>query len=326
MKWFLITFVSLVLVAVISAAGGFLWWTQSISAPGNSSEVKNFVITKGSPATKIANDLKTQGLIKNPLAFRIYVRMNNLSSKLPTGAFEIPSNLTLAQVVNKILAGPTQIWVTIPEGLRREEVARRFVEGLEIPEAKQMDFFSEFLAASTGQEGRLFPSTYLFPREITATKVVNKLTQTFNQKFPDADNQTVVLASLLERETLTKAERPVVAGILFNRLEEGWNLQIDATVQYALANEQCEGKEFTCDFWPRPLTIFDIQNTDSPFNTYKYTGVPPSPIANPGETSMKAIMNPEDSDYMFYIHDNSGQIHYAKTLDEHNQNVQTYLR
>jgi UPF0755 protein len=156
------------------------------------------------------------------------------------------------------------------------------------------------------------------------------MTETFTSKTKNLENnsgmsinQAVVLASLLERETKTDAERPIVAGILMNRLDSDWPLQIDAAVQYAVASENCKFKTENCTWWPI-LTLEDL-SVKSAYNTYKNQGLPPNPIANPGLSSLKAAFNPKENDYWYYIHDNQGQIHYARTLVEHNSNIAKYL-
>jgi UPF0755 protein len=123
------------------------------------------------------------------------------------------------------------------------------------------------------------------------------------------------MASIIERETKTNEERPVVAGILWKRLENDWPLQVDATLQYAIANSET--------WWPI-LTKEDLE-INSSYNSYKFTVLPPTPIASPGLSSIKASANPQDSDYWFYIHDPEAQIHYAETIEEHNNNIRKYL-
>ncbi|MBU0569962.1 endolytic transglycosylase MltG, partial [Patescibacteria group bacterium] len=136
-------------------------------------------------------------------------------------------------------------------------------------------------------------------------------------------DQIITLASLLERETITDAERPIVAGIIYKRLKNDWPLQIDASVQYAVSSAKCKVQSVKCDWWPI-LTLNDLEETNSPYNTYKFTGLPPAPIASPGISSIRAAISPEESSYWYYIHAD-GQIYYAKTLAEHNQNVRVYL-
>lgn len=324
----------MVITAGAIAAGAYIWWNQSMAAPGIKSATTPFVITRGSSAQTVGNNLHKEGLIRSPFAFKLYIQAKGLTKKIPIGQFEIPANSTLPQVVAVLLKGPTQLWVTIPEGLRREEIAVKISESLELSGSAKDTFRNDFLALTTNLEGHLFPETYLFPRTVTAQRVVDRLTATFDQKFgkefPENGvrglniQQVTILASLLERETRTNEERPVVAGILFNRLEADWPLQLDASAQYALANVRCRNTK-DCTWWPRPLTLDDLK-IDSPYNTYQNTGLPPAPIANPGLSSLKAVVNAQETPYWYYIHDTSGQIRYGRTLDEHNQNVQKYLR
>lgn len=317
-----------VIILIVVAIGGFVWYQNSLQAPSSSGETKRVLITKGASTEKIANTLKESGVIKNPFAFRLYTQLNNQTRNIPAGQFDVPQNLSVSELIAELRKGPTQIWVTVPEGLRREEIPDRFIEVLGLKGQEAENFRDEFLQASEGMEGYLFPDTYLFPPAVTAATAVSTMRNTFNQKFTEEEiskldnlgltlDEAVVLASLLERETLTKEERPVVAGILFNRLSINMPLQIDATVQYALGEPG--------DWWPKELTRDQIQNTNSPYNTYQNTGIPPAPIANPGLTSLLAIANPEDTDYFYYIHAD-GQIYYAEDLEGHNSNIARYLR
>jgi UPF0755 protein len=226
--------------------------------------------------------------------------------------------MNLFQIVSQLTHGPLELWVTIPEGLRREEVAAKFTAGLD----RDAAFTSEFLDASKSMEGTLFPDTYLFPKDASASSIVNKMVRTFDSKISGLSgnsdltlNQRIILASILERETKTDAERPVVAGILINRIKVSIPLQVDASVQYAVGT--------LANWWP--ILSRDDLKINSLYNTYKFTGLPPAPIASPGLSSLTAAFNPTATDYLYYIHDTSGQIHYAKTLAEHNANVAKYL-
>ncbi|OGZ27997.1 MAG: hypothetical protein A2427_03225 [Candidatus Nealsonbacteria bacterium RIFOXYC1_FULL_40_7] len=309
-----IGFVGLVFWGLLA---GMVWWKGATGAPSKNEENVSFLITKGSGAEKIGRNLKETGLIKSAFAFKVYLQVYGLATKVPPGEFELTGNLTLGEIVETLLKGPTELWITVPEGLRREEVVEKFIEGLGLTDEEAVSLRKEFLAESVGMEGYLFPDTYLFPKDIQASRVVNVMRSTFEKKFPGGSEEAVILASILERETLTAKERPVVAGILMNRLNNDWPLQADATIQYALGEP---GK-----WWPRPLTRADLE-INSLYNTYKFIGLPPGPIANPGLTSLNAAANPEETEYWYYIHDTDGVIHYAETLEEHNQNVQMYLR
>ena len=268
---------------------------------------------------QVGNNLYKAGLIKSPLAYKIYIQFTGKSGKIPAGEFRIASNMNLFQVVESLLKGPIELWVTVPEGLRREEIAAKFTAGLD----RDQTFTDEFLVASKGKEGTLFPDTYLFPKDASASAIVAKMTSTFKSKTASLDSsgsplsfqEKLILASIIERETKTDEQRPIVAGVLMNRLNIGMALQVDAAVQYAVGTPK--------NWWPI-LTRDDLTSV-SKFNTYKYAGLPPSPIANPGISSIKAAYAPKDSDYWYYIHDPKGLIHYAKTLSEHNANVSKYL-
>lgn len=314
----------------------FFWW-NSVSSPSKpqDKETRKFLIVKGEAAGKIAKKLESAGLIKSELAFRLYTQLSGREKSIQAGNYELSPNLALKEIIKALVAGPKEVWVTYPEGLRREEIAQKTVKALDIEKDKTTTFLQEFLQESEGQEGFLFPETYLFPKDVTAKKVIAKLRSTFDTKvsekiISDAKasgstiKEVIILASVIERETITDEERPVVAGILLKRLDAGWPLQADATLQYAIANAKCQISNIKCDWWQPPTA--EQKSLKSPYSTYTNKGLPPSPIANPGNSSIKAVVYPEDSPYWYYLHDSEGKIHYAKSLEEHNQNIARYLR
>ena len=307
------------LLAVFLLAAATIWvYINSLPVSSNKS-FNNFVIAKGSSASQIGTKLQASGLIKSALVFKIYLQFTGQSGKLQSGQFKLSPAFSLFQNINALFSGPFEIWVTIPEGLRREEIAGKFTSAL----GKDTVFTDEFLQISKEKEGYLFPDTYLFPLDISATAVVKKMTDTFAEKTFDlipkgsslTFSEVVTMASLIERETKTDAERPIVAGIILNRIRIGMALQVDASVQYAVGTSK--------DWWPI-LSLADLK-INSPYNTYKFQGLPPGPIANPGLSSLKASFAPTANDYWYYIHDSTGLIHYAKTLAEHNANIAKYL-
>lgn len=311
-------FLLLPLFVLVILVFGAVWFYKNSLSVSQTENFSYFVIEKGTSATQVGNKLQSEGLIKSALEFKIYLQFTGQTAKLQAGEFKLSPSFTLFETVDSLFKGPTELWVTIPEGLRREEIAAKFVMALN----KEPSFTDEFLITSDGKEGHLFPDTYLFPRDASASTIVKKMTDTFDTKIKGIKNnsgltfeQVIVLASILERETKTDAERPVVAGILINRLNAGMPLQVDATVQYAVGTSK--------NWWP-VLTLNDL-SIESSYNTYKNQGLPPTPIANPGISSIKGALNPTSNDYWYYIHDNSGKIHYAKTLAEHNANVSKYL-
>lgn len=298
-------------ILAISISGYYLFQN---SLPVSSTEnLKDFLITKGASATQVANNLYKEGLIKSPLVFKVFIRLTGKSGSIQPGEYRLSPRFSLFDLLAELDRGPVEVWVTIPEGLRREEIAAKFTSALN----KDEEFASEFLRASDGQEGYLFPETYLFQKDVTASVIVKKMLSTFESKTANLNltEDQVILASLIERETKTDDERPIVAGIMVNRLNEGMPLQIDASVQYAVGSES--------NWWP--ILSRDDLAVNSPYNIYKFSGLPPGPIASAGLTSLEAAANPAETDYWYYIHDSQGQIYYGTTLDEHNENIRKYL-
>lgn len=327
----------LVLLSLLSLLV-FIWW-KGVSMPVNPKDVlgHDFLITKGQSLTSIAKALEKEGFIKSEIAFRAYTQATGKGKVIQAGKYTLSPNLNLQQIVFTLDKGPSQVWITFPEGLRREEMIGKATTSLQIKDADKQVFAKEFLEATRGQEGFLFPDTYLFPKDTTAVKIADKLRQTFDTKVTEqmrADmkknelnlEQTIILASIIERETNTDQERPIVAGILLKRLDAGWPLQADATLQYANGCEIISKPGqiiFNCEWWEVP-TLQDRQSP-SEFNTYLNHGLPPSPIANPGLSAIKASIYPEETLYWFYLHGKDGKIRYAKTDDEHADNIQKYL-
>jgi len=297
----------LVLIIVIICVGFFFYVKTLFLAPSSETKQIDFMINKGSSVSLIGKNLEKAGLIKNSIIFKFYIQLTNSQNKIQAGEFQLSPNLSLIQIVDTLKKGPAEIWITIPEGLRREEIATKFTNILN----KDEIFTKEFLNLSAGKEGYLFPDTYLFPKTATAAQIVNRMIATFNQKIKEVTYNQVIMASMLERETFSDSEKPIVAGILYKRIQNNWPLQVDATLQYIKGN------------W-KPVFSID-KELKSPFNTYKNLGMPPSPISNPGLSSILAAISPEESEYWYYIHDNDGKIHFAKTLEEHNSNIRKYL-
>ena len=324
------------LLAIILVITAFTWWRINSQPLSVSSEKVTFVITKGSSVSQIGNKLKEREIIKSALAFKLYLQVSGNSKKIQAGEYELSADKSLSEIVKEFLNGPSQLWVTIPEGLRREEIALRYAEVLGKKDNEYTLFVDEFLNLSSSKEGFLFPDTYLVPKDVSAQKVINLMINTFDSKIATLKSlvsdssysldKIITVASLVERETKTDEERPLVAGVIYNRLDIGMGLQIDATLQYALASSKMalsSRKLNEIKFW-ETLTSED-KKMDSLYNTYKYNGLPPTPICSPGLSSIKAALEPEESDYLYYLHDLQGQVHFAMTLEEHNANIRKYL-
>lgn len=325
-KIFLITFFSIFLLPL----SFFFWWnSQTLPVDSKNKETKVFVIPPGLGVDQIGQRLKDEKLIKNTLAFKIMVGKEGIAKKLQAGDFRLSPSMNLFEIAQALTHGTLDIWVTIPEGLRREEIAVILKNSF----AKQgIEFDSDgFLNKTVDLEGFLFPDTYLIPKNASSDDIIKILRDNFEKKYASltlstnlTEKQIITLASLIEREVKHDKDRPIAAGILIKRLRKGWPLQVDATIQYAKANIECQMPEVKCQWWPK--VIAKDLGIDSPYNTYKNQGLPPTPICNPGLASLKAVVEPLDSEYWYYLSDNSGNIHYAKTLEEHEENIRKYLR
>lgn len=326
-------------VILVLALITYLWWSN-VTTPVNPKDttLKPFLITKGESLQSVAKKLEQEGFIKDDLAFRAFVQVQGKQGEIKAGNYRLSPSLSVPEVVLLLIEGPKELWVTYPEGLRREEIVDKTINSLGMDQTLATKFASEFMEASSSLEGQLFPDTYLFAPDVTANAVVNKMKNTHEAKVTDqmrqdakknslTFNQTLVLASIIERETKTDEERSVVAGILLKRLGANWPLQADATLQYVVGSKNCRVKagnfNFDCDWW-QPPTVAGKQLSSS-FNTYVNTGLPPSPIANPGLSAIKAAIYPEESEYWFYLHGSDGQIHYARGTEEHAENIRKYL-
>jgi UPF0755 protein len=319
----LIRLLTVILVVGLVAGGSYFWWVDAIApADRTDAEPVSFSVSSGEGVKAIANRLAEQKLVRSSTGFFLMVKYLGVEKNLQAGEYRLNRAMDAREVARALTHGTKDVWVTIPEGWRVEEIATAVAKELDIPE-------KEFLAVS--REGYMFPDTYRFPTDATAGAVAQELKGNFDKKVPPAVrekaksvgltfDQVMVLASLVEREGKTDADRPVIAGILLNRLNKDWPLQVDATLQYAAGYQP---KEKT--WWKPDLTETD-KELNSPYNSYKETGLPPTPIANPGLSAIMAVLNPKKTEYMYYLHDPSGQVHFAKTLTEHEANIAKYLK
>jgi UPF0755 protein len=306
----------------------FLWFFQATRPVSNSSSTVDFEIQSGWSIDRIGQELSIAKLIRSRSAFKITVVTLGISSKIQAGYFRLSPSMSITEIAQALTkAYAKQVRVTIPEGLRRQEIALILDKAFKNADGHTFSV-TEFVSLTADKEGRLFPETYDFDPQASTSAIVARLESQFNSvvsklNIKSADLNTVLtLASLLQREAGKASEMPEIAGVIENRLGASWPLQIDATVQYALANSQC--KNLTCDWWPKSLTSTDLQ-FKSPYNTYLNQGLPPKPICNPGKEALAAAASPKATSAWFYLHDGSGQIHFADTMAQHNQNVCTYL-
>jgi UPF0755 protein len=308
---------ALIILIVLSAAA-FVYWT-SANLPVNKNDTGNkiFVVKKGEAVREIGNSLKKDGLIRDAVVFFLYVKLNAQDKNIQAGDYKLSPSMSLPEIVESLNHGTLDIWVTIPEGFRSDEIADTFQKDLP-------SYENSWREELENNEGYLFPDTYLIPRGAGVSDVISIMKNNFYKKIENAGisrsnpklSRIVILASLIEREAKTDTEKPLIAGIITNRLNIGMALQVDATIQYALGKEN--------KWWPQ-ITVDDYQGVESSYNTYLNPGLPPGPISNPGIESIKAAANPASTDSLYYLHDSSGNIHTSRTIEEHNANVAKYL-
>lgn len=337
--WFFLIIVFL--IATLSLTFLVLWVKWAFAAPNTSGKEIIFVIAENESTLNIAKRLKEKNLIRDSNAFRIYSRINCkgidltdlstvfkkypskdcLSGNIQAGSFKLSQKMDLPTLTLHLTKGRLDSWIRIVEGLRNEEIGEKLEKKYNFKKEEFLNF---------AQIGYMFPDTYLFKVNTTAKEVADKMRLTFDQKFDQntADkiksqgltiDKGVILASIVERESKNTNERPIIAGILLKRLRNNWKLEVDATIQYALGYDNVNET-----WWTKVLTDSNLK-IDSPFNTRKNFGLPPTPICNPGLSALKAIAEPIETDYYFYLHDSKGEVHFAKTLKEHNDNKIKYL-
>lgn len=280
-----------------------------------------FVVNRAESIRSIADRLQKQELIRSSVAFFMYVRWNRIDSMIQAGDFRLNPSMSMTEIADALTHGTIDVWITIPEGWRNEEIALRLSQELAIPE-------SEFLKSA--KEGYMFPDTYLFPKDASAAAVVEILLSNFRKKVTEQEiaqaqnkglslDELVTIASLVEREARLDEDRPLVASVILNRLALPMKLDIDATIQYILPYQADEKT-----WWKKHLTLEDLE-IESPYNTYKNPGLPPSPIANPGLKAIKAVVEAPQTNYLYYVADSQGKSHFATTIEGHRQNIELYL-
>ena len=325
----------LIVIAAVAAAGvGWMYFAVQRPYRGYDAAEQFVEVPRGSSTGAIARRLADAGIVRDPLAFRIAVYTQNAGGRLQAGEYRFDRPMTAAEVVDKLKRGDVYLVpITFREGLSIRQMAQIFEsKGL----GKSVDFVK---AASDGTrihaldpeardlEGYLFPDTYSVPRRTTADQLVARMVSGFEKALtPEIRQQAsarglgvrqlVTLASIVEKETGKADERPLVAAVYSNRLKIGMGLQCDPTVIYALER---------AGLYDGDLTREDLR-FDSPYNTYRYAGLPPGPIASPGKASLAAAANPADAPYLYFVSRNDGSHAFSSTLDEHNRYVHQYQR
>ena len=328
MKRLFLALMALIAIAVLAAG---VWIYRGIHSPYKAyTDAETFVeIPPGSSTATMARALADAGVVRDPQLFRITVWMRGAGRRLQAGEYRFDRPVTPAEVVDRIVRGDVFLRpVTFREGLTIRQMAEIFEDQgfgdkrAFIAAASKAEPIRDIDPGANDLEGYLFPDTYTLPRRTTAEQLVARMTARFEKALtPDIRQQAaargltvrqlVTLASLVEKETAKSDERPLVAAVYANRLKIDMGLQCDPTVIYALER----AGRYTGN-----LTRADLQ-FDSPYNTYRYAGLPPGPIAAPGLASLQAAAQPADVPYLYFVSRNDGSHAFAATLDEHNRNV-----
>ncbi|WP_339157561.1 endolytic transglycosylase MltG [Paenibacillus sp. FSL W8-0186] len=337
-KWLL----SLLLIMLIGAGALAAYGYMEMQPVNRSEQPVQITIAPGTGTASIAKILEDQGLIKNSFMFKTYLKWNSQGSRFQAGIYEMQPGVTYDEIIQKLNSGDVvkaeMIRFTIPEGYTVRQMADKLADAGYVDKEAFLELTKEpqgidgaVLAGVPASavlnyrlEGYLFPETYELEKGSTETDIIARMLQETDKRIksiPNFDqklkargldfNQLMTVASLVEREVVADSERALVAGVIYNRIAKDMKLEIDATVQYLLDK-------------PKERLLYkDLQSVDSPYNTYMYKGLPPGPIAAPSLKSIEAALEPEKSDYLFYVtkKDGSGEHLFAKTYAEHLQNI-----
>lgn len=311
---------------ILVLAGTLVVYARYFGPVDPSASVSEFIVTPDDTFEEIASELKTQGYLRSITAFRIaYAKTGNLRG-IREGGYELSANMDAWTIAELLSKPPYLAWITFPPGWRKEQIADFLTKKLDWTPEQKLRWITIDTAPSFAQtEGVYYGDTYLIPSDQEPAQIAARLRGRFEEVFaPYAARavernvtwtEALTMASLIEREA-AKDDKRLISGILWNRVNDGMPLQVDATLQYIRGAEG--------DWWPTPTP--EDKKLDSLFNTYKYRGLPPHPIANPSLGSIEAALNPEKTTCLYYLHDTKGEIHCSVSYAGHKANVQKYLK
>jgi UPF0755 protein len=321
-------------VALLASASWLAWRheTREPRLAAGAPTVK-LVVPPGASAEAIGRLLEAQGLVRHPLVFRVLVRSRGLGGQLKAGEYALDGPLSLEDVVELLARGEVvRNEVTIPEGRTLQETAALAArEGVDLADfletARDPELIRDLDPEATDLEGYLFPDTYHIPlTPDPARGLVRRMVQRFREVIAPVESRiaekeltvrrVVILASLVELETAAVEERPRIAAVFLNRLRRRMLLQTDPTIIYALKKEER---------WDGNIRRRDLE-MDSPYNTYRYPGLPPGPIGSPGREAILAVLDPAETRDLYFVSRNDGTHQFSESLTEHNRAVDRYQR
>jgi peptidoglycan lytic transglycosylase G len=311
------SFLIVLLLLIIGSIAA--WWINGITpADPSNNNTQSFEVTQGEGVREIANALKSQGLIKDPVIFFLLIKQKGVGEKIQAGEFQLSPSMSAGKIADELQLATDDVRITIPEGKRAEEIAVIFKNNFQ-------NYQPSWEQQLDAQNGYLFPDTYSFHKESDINTIIATMENNFTKKYATIATgqstkltkaQIVTIASIVEREAKFSQDRPLVASVIINRLNAGMPLQVDATVQYAIGNSG--------NWWP---TLTDSGNNiapSSPYNSYTNSGLPPTPISNPGVEALKAVINAPQTNYFYYVSDKTGVNHYETSGEEHEADIQKY--
>lgn len=308
---------------------GTLHWALAPADPAGTERI--FVVKRGRSVAAVARALESEGLVRDARALRGLARWRGLENRLQAGEFALSPAMSPEQILEKIVSGKVVAYeVTLPEGFNLSQIAERLAQaGLVDREAFEAVARDPATAARLGVEGTslegyLYPETYRLPKGLGAFELARVLVDQFLAVWSEIEplararnlsmREVVTLASIVEKETGAPGERPLIASVFLNRLARGMRLETDPTVIYGI--QDFDGN----------LRRRDLENPNNPYNTYLIRGLPPGPIACPGRAALFAVVQPADSDYLYFVSRNDGTHVFSKSYREHAAQVDRYQR
>ncbi len=318
-------------LALLALGGTTLWFRSALAPRDPAGAVQIFEVPRGATLGRVAVDLERAGIVRSALAFRLLGRMEDAGTRLHFGEYELSPSLSTREVLARMVEGRVKTYdVTIPEGLTEREIADRLVaSGLVEAGALRAVLGDPGVAArlgveGPGLEGYLFPDTYRFPRGLAAEEIVRALVERFQRAWRGVadgaaaigmtQRQVVTLASIVEKETGQASERPLVASVFRNRLARGMRLESDPTTIYGIPN------------FDGNLRRVHLDDPANPYNTYQISGLPPGPIASPGDAALRAVVEPAATEYLFFVARGDGSHVFSERYEDHVRAVNEHQR
>ncbi len=335
MKYLRLVFVFVPLIIGL-VLGGAAWWMSFGRQPDSSEKFVSFEIVPGSTGYSIAKQLEEQDLISSARLFSWFIKVAGDAQSFQAGYFSLKKGMSFAGIANALQSAEArEVQITFPEGYTADQIGKLVIETFPHVTLEEWNFYTSKdsllkevipnMPAGASLEGYLFPDTYRFKATDGVEVIITKLLKTAEEKWQEAGlpadgringlsrNELIILASIVEREVQSPDDMTKVAGLFYNRLAIDMALQADSTVNYVTGGTS-------------PSITFDETRLDSPYNTYKYRGLTPGPISNPGLNALSAVINPEDHEWLYFLSTPTGETIYAKNFSQHVANKNKYLK